>query len=340
MSEKLRTALIGFGGMGHFHATQYANQKYCELVAICDIDKRCFSILEEEINLGRSGIADLSKVAQYNSFDEMVKTERFDMLDICLPGYLHAEYAVKALRLGYHVLTEKPMARTVALADKMIATVYESEKYLMTAQCVRFTPAFRKLAEICRSNKYGKLLKIDFKRLSGPTRPDKKWYRDSRLSGGALLDLHLHDVDFINSLFGVPNAVSCFGITRVSGGIDDMTSVYFYDGGPVVIASSSWCRGKWDFGVGAVFENGTVEVLDMFTYRVTLPDAKPEEFSLEKSEPIFNEIEYFSKCVTHALPLDECPPESTRDSLMITLAEERSAKRNGAKIIVNKGKRT
>ena len=134
MTRKLRAALIGFGGMGHFHATQYKEQKNCELVAICDIDPEKFKKLSAEINLGNSGVADLSKVHQYLSYEELLKNETFDYLDICLPCHLHAEYAIRAMKDGKHVLCEKPMARDVRLADRMIAVSGKTRKFLMIAQ--------------------------------------------------------------------------------------------------------------------------------------------------------------------------------------------------------------
>ena len=88
MANKIRAALIGFGGMGHFHASCYAKQKNVELVAICDIDKKKLEQEKEAINLGESGKTDLSRVAKYTSYEEMKAKEQFDMLDICLPGYL------------------------------------------------------------------------------------------------------------------------------------------------------------------------------------------------------------------------------------------------------------
>ena len=129
MAKKLKAALIGFGGMGHFHATQYKKQKNCELVAICDIDKKKFEKLSADINLGNSGDADLSNVRQYLSYEDLIKNEKFDFLDICLPCHLHAEYAIRAMKDGYHVLCEKPMARDVKLADQMIEVSEKTKKW-------------------------------------------------------------------------------------------------------------------------------------------------------------------------------------------------------------------
>ena len=73
MAKTIRAALIGFGGMGHFHASCYAKQKNVELVAICDIDKKKLEQEKEAINLGESGKTDLSRVAKYTSYEETIQ---------------------------------------------------------------------------------------------------------------------------------------------------------------------------------------------------------------------------------------------------------------------------
>ncbi|MBO4633480.1 MAG: Gfo/Idh/MocA family oxidoreductase, partial [Lentisphaeria bacterium] len=73
-------------------------------------------------------------IAKYTSYKELIRHVQFDMLDICLPGHLHEEYAVRAMRDGYHVLCEKPMARTLAQADRMIRVARETDRKLMVAQ--------------------------------------------------------------------------------------------------------------------------------------------------------------------------------------------------------------
>ena len=104
MNGKIRAAIIGYGGMGHFHANCYPKQKYVELVAICDADPQRFKQETVEINTGKSDKFDLRTVRTYRSYEELKKNETFDMLDICLPCHLHAECAVRAMEDGYHVL--------------------------------------------------------------------------------------------------------------------------------------------------------------------------------------------------------------------------------------------
>ncbi len=249
------------------------------------------------------------------------------MLDICLPGHLHEEYAVRAMRDGYHVLCEKPMARTLAQADRMIRVARETDRKLMVAQCLRFAPNLNQLKNFIDTGKYGKLLRLDMRR-NGDL-PKNSWYRDPKKSGGALLDLHLHDTDYINYVFGIPQSVRTYGIVRDTGGIDDLMTAYQYKKtGPVINSEGSWCKGVWFNSIIAVFQKATVEAKGFTELKIYQVDqAKPEELKFEKNgNPYFNEIAYFAECVLKNREPEQCMPQSTRDSIRIAAAEERSAR--------------
>lgn len=329
MNKKLRVAIIGFGGMGHFHAACYPGQEQAELVAVCDIDKSKFEQKADSINIGSSGDADLKHVKTFLSYKEMVKKIDFDVLDICLPCYLHAEYAVKAMKDGFHVLCEKPMARTLAQADRMIRVSKETGRRLMIAQCLRFNPAFQALKEAYETQKYGKLLRLDMRRNS--SLPPNAWYHDPAKSGGALLDLHLHDTDLVNYIFGTPEAVQTWGIVRDTGGIDDLMTNYVFSDGPVVNAEGSWCKGVWFSSHIAVFEKATVE-FSKTEIKEYVPGKAVKITPVPGPNHYAREIAYFAACVLAGKPFDLCPVESTRESIRIALAEERSARQKGKKI--------
>ena len=324
MSGKLRVALIGFGGMGHCHAAQYQGQKEVELVALCDKDPGVFAKGEAQLNIGRTGAIDVSKYHLYRSYRELTAKEKFDILDICLPCPLHARYAIRAMEQGYDVLTEKPMARTLAQVDRMIAAARATGRKLMVAQVVRFMPHYRYVADALREEKLGKLLRLSARRNAGM--PKRAWYHDARQSGGALLDLHLHDLDFVQSIFGLPQAVLGQGITRESGGIDDLMASFFYANGPVVNLESSWCRGPFDATLAAICENGTYEITGQ-TVTTYHRDGTSEtlDFAKEKNG-YFREIAYFASCVAAGREPEFCSLESVRRSMLLAFTEERSAR--------------
>ena len=93
-----------------------------------------------EINLGVAKVDESRTLATYTDLDEMLAKENLDMIDICLPTFLHAPYAIDMLKRGYHVLSEKPMARTSALCLDMVAAAKQAKGNLMIGQCLRVFP--------------------------------------------------------------------------------------------------------------------------------------------------------------------------------------------------------
>ena len=250
--KKLRAAILGFGGMGHCHAAQYAKQKNVRLVAVCDIDQKQLETAEMSINLGNTGKTDMSSLNKYLSYGELIKNEALDFIDICLPTDLHAEYSIRALKDGFNVLCEKPMALNVRDCDKMIAAAEKSGKLLMIAQCLRFNRDFEYVRETVKNGSLGKLIRLSLHRAGGMP---GGWFRDVSRSGGALMDLHIHDLDYVLSLLGKPQYVACFGNTIKSGGIDDLTANMVYADGVTVGASVS--AGQT---IGAVGETARIEI--------------------------------------------------------------------------------
>ena len=331
MARKLKCAILGFGGMGHFHASQYAGQKDVELVALCDIDPKKLETSEASINLGSSGKSDTRSLRKYTSYEDMVKAEAgvVDMLDICLPAYLHAEYSIRAMKDGFNVLCEKPMALNAADCDKMIAAQKKTGRKLMVAQCIRFSEDYALLAKLVREETYGKLRKLDMYRYGSYPTGASGWYMDSKLSGGAIIDLHLHDLDWIQSALGKPKSVAVRGLKGVSGGWDEVQVDFALKGCDVQItALGSWMRAaKFQAGFSAIFDKAVLHCGN----GLTLTDIYGKEMKLKvgKSNMYFNEIAYFAKCVKTGADPERCLPESTRLTVRLVELERLSARAKG-----------
>ena len=134
------------------------------------------------------------------------------------------------------------MALDVKSCNAMIAAAAKSRGKLMIAQCLRFAPAVKYLHDVVASGKYGKVVGASFDRASmlpGWGAGGKSWFLDEEASGGVLLDLHIHDVDFINWTFGRPKSVVVRRHVRPDGVTDRATTLYGYDN-CVVSSSASW----------------------------------------------------------------------------------------------------
>lgn len=331
MKGKLKSAILGFGGIGHAHAAQYEGLRNVELVALCDIDPVKLETEAETINLGDSGRTDLAKLRKYRSYEELVRNEPdIDMIDICLPSDLHCEYSCRAMRDGYHVLCEKPMALDPADCRKMIRASEAAGKRLMIAQVLRFDLGFETIRKAILSGKYGKLLHLSMRRVGAL--PNRLWFRDVKRSGGALMDLHLHDIDFIQSVLGKPEFLQCFGAQVTGEAFDEAMATYVYPDGCFATAEVSWCRSAFSFHAAAVFEKGTLEYENGKQVFFCKPDTPPKAIELGRNLPYGAEIDYFAGCVRRNSAPERALPESTLRSVELIEAEKRSLRAGGKRI--------
>ncbi|MCK4423450.1 MAG: Gfo/Idh/MocA family oxidoreductase [Candidatus Omnitrophica bacterium] len=336
----VKVGLIGLGMMGRTHLGAYSKNLDVEVKAVADkMVKKLKGDLSGGGNIATDqDVFDFSKVHCYEDAEELIKDKDLDIVDICLPTYLHADLSIKALEAGRHVLCEKPMARSLEECDKMIAASQKNNKKLLIGQCLRFWPEYEVLKDYVDNNKLGRLTGLFLFR-GGATPgwaegPENNWFTDKNKSGGALLDLHVHDVDMANYLLGIPEQVSSSGKNVIKGsGYDVVSTNYYYPDGPVVNAATSWLL-KGDFGFKmsylAGFEKGNI-VYDSSlspTIKVNLNEGQSFTPDLPSESGHVREINYFIKCVAQDKPVERVTPESARDSIKIALAEMRSIEEN------------
>ena len=190
----LKVGLIGCGFMGAMHANCYNNIKDATVVAVADIRRE----KAEEL-------AKLSGAEIYATGKELIEKADVDVIDICLPTYLHAEHALLAMDKVKYVFVEKPVTLTVAEGKALIEKAAKTGAEVQVGQVIRFWDEYVELAKIVKSGKYGKIVNANFRRLSPlPTWGWEDWLFDVKKSGGAGQDLHVHDIDYVLSLFGEP----------------------------------------------------------------------------------------------------------------------------------------
>jgi sugar phosphate isomerase/epimerase len=143
-AKPVRVGIVGLGFMGRTHFNSYAAIPNAEVVALADVDKgkRAGGFLEAAGNIGTGGnvAVDLSGIKVFDKADALIADDDVDVVDITLPTFLHAEYAIKALEAGKHVICEKPMAHDSKAAKKMIDAAKKAKRRLFIAHCLRFWP--------------------------------------------------------------------------------------------------------------------------------------------------------------------------------------------------------
>ena len=310
----MKIVIVGVGGMGGCHFDIYKNMKGIEFAAACDIRI-------EELEKKAEGL----DIKLYSDYDEMLKTEKPDIVDVCTPTYLHKEHTIKAFKAGANVICEKPMAISTVDAEEVIAASEQYGRKFMAAHVVRFMRAYKYLENVIRTEKYGKPLKLYLKRIGGtPLWSWENWMLDINKSGHVVLDLMIHDIDYAQMIFGEPD-----DINGVYYGLKDNSNYasanYIYKNFSVSL-EASWFKADIPFTAEylAVFEKGYVElkngkVVDCGE-EINFDNAdiiKETGINISNVDGYSDEIEYFIDCVKNDLPTDKVQPQSSRNSVAL-----------------------
>ncbi len=180
---KLKTAVIGIGNMGKNHVRIYSELKESELVAISDINEK----------LGKE-LAEKHSCNYYKNYKDLLKKEKIDAVSICVPTSLHYQVAADAINSGINLLIEKPIASSLAEANKIVELAEKSGVKLTVGHVERFNPAVKRLKEIIDEGRLGTVISLLARRV-GLFPPQIK---DSNV----IIDLAVHDIDIFNYIIG------------------------------------------------------------------------------------------------------------------------------------------
>lgn len=238
----MKVGIVGFGVMGRTHFLAWQGQDGAEVTAVCEANADVLTKATSAGNLEQqSGTVDLTGIDIYDDIDKMLAEAGLDAVSITLPTHLHPMFTIKALDAGVHVLCEKPMALNGDDCDDMIAAAERSGKHLMIAQCIRFWPEYAWARAAIVDGRFGNVLAANFDRLStAPGWSKDSWFSDPTKSGGVTLDLHIHDVDYIQYLFGTPASIRATGSRFENEMLGHIVSEYVYGDNKTVTATASW----------------------------------------------------------------------------------------------------
>ena len=291
----LRVGIHGLGFMGMMHYLAYQRLSGVQVTAICETlpERRQGDWTKIKGNFGPQGTQmDLTGVKTYATADELFADSNVDMVDICLPPNQHAPMTTAALKAGKHVFCEKPIALSLADADKMTAAADANKKLFMVGHVLPFFPAYTFVYDAVRSGKYGKVIGGHFDRVISDPVWLKEFYNMSTI-GGPLLDLHIHDAHFIRLLFGMPKQVQSIG--RLRGEVPEYFSTLFTFADPaLVVTSTSGCifqQGRPFMARSEVhFEKATV-VIDGSGTTILTEDGK----ALPAELPAVDDVGFFER---------------------------------------------
>ena len=182
------------------------------------------------------------------SLDELIAA--VDVVDICAATHRHAEIALAAAAAGRHVITEKPIARTVEDAEAMIGAFERAGLRLFVAQVVRYFPEYALARERVLAGAIGEPAVLRFRRETyRPRHTEGHWLFDHAKSGGVVLDMMIHDLDFARWVAGEIVTVQCHsvGIARPELEVDHAVAIATHASGAISHLTASWALGRPDF---------------------------------------------------------------------------------------------
>lgn len=308
----LKIGILGAGFMSGTHVNCYKALEHLGIRVTAVADIRADKAQERAAVFG----SDI-----YPDGMALIERADVDVIDICLPTFLHTEHAVAAMKRGRAVFIEKPLCLTQEESERLLAAERETGVPAMVGQCIRFWDEYVWLHEAVESGRYGALVSASFRRLSAfPTWGWNGWLDRPEMSGSLALDMHVHDVDFIRWLLGEPDSVAAVCARSAEGVIEQIFSQYLFGGVPVTAEAC------WDFPASfpfsmsylAKFERATAvfgsdRAPSLTVYHADGSSEQPEFAALEGSAAeggnisslgaYYNELRYFVETLLAGQPL-------------------------------------
>jgi predicted dehydrogenase len=266
-------------------------------------------------------------VRKYPNWRDLMDDPNVEAVDICLPTDLHLPAATAALEAGRHVLCEKPMGLSTADCEQMIETAHRNRRVLMIGQVLRFWPEYQYLERFVRSSEHGPIRSATFVRRCAV--PDwSKWLLDSDRSGGALLDLLVHDIDQALLLFGAPAKVAAKSL----GEVDTVSATLVYPGGPEIRIQGGWFPAGTPFAMGFHVAAQRAE-LELIPDGLRLnQNGDWEQITSAGPDGYDSEVKYFVECCRNNRHPERCPPEDSARAVKLALALKQSRAQGGSHI--------
>jgi predicted dehydrogenase len=331
-TEKVNVAVVGLGFMGVTHLRAYQQTEGARIVAVCDAVRLPVNGVLQGVagNIKKSHDIQLgTQVKVCRKLEEVLAEPSVQLVDLCTPTPLHPDQAIAALKAGKHVLCEKPLARASTAAREILKAQRGTPGFLMPAMCMRFWPGWSWLKQVVEQQTYGRILVARFRRLSEmPTWSKQGTYNADM--GGALFDLHIHDTDFVQFLFGRPAGVFATGVNSPDGSIAHVMTQYLYPKGPAVYAEGGWLLPKgFNMAYTLHCERATLD-FDLArgaeAMQVTEVGQAPRPIKYDGPDGYGEEVRYAVECARTGTAPTVVTGQDGVSALEICEAEEKSVK--------------
>ncbi len=323
-----RVGLIGAGFMGRLHAAAWA-QTPAQLAAVFDPNAESARAIQQQYG-----------ATAYDSVEALLAA--VDVVDVCTPTHMHHALVLQAAQAGKQIVCEKPLARTAAHADEMVAACKAAGVKLLAGHVVRFFPEYALAKQIVDGGELGRLGTVRLKRVSsGPTW--SKWFFDFEKSGGMILDLMIHDFDYAQWVAGPVESVFARSVRgqNPDAPTDYALAILRHESGALSHVEGGWAYPPPHFRTALEIagEDGLIEhpaessaPLAVYLKKQGDEDGAGVPTSPLLEDPYHTQIKHFYEVLAHDVPARIAPEEGAA-AVRIALAAIESA-RTGRRVRV------
>lgn len=205
----------------------------------------------------------------YTDVDKLIKESGCEIVDICLPNFLHAEACIKAAKAGKHIIIEKPLAVTLEEADAMIDECKKANVKLMYAEELCFAPKYERVRHLVKEGAVGEVYML--KQSEKHSGPHTDWFYDVNLAGGGvLMDMGCHAMEWFRWMLGNVKAKSVYASMSTvyhkerTKGEDNSVVIVEFENGVTAVAENSWAKHGGMDDRSEVHGTGGVIYADLF----------------------------------------------------------------------------
>lgn len=282
----IRVMVIGLGSMGEVHLECFRKMDNVHIKAVVDLDE------ERAVAYGQKYGA-----KPFVTIEEAME-EEVDVVSVCLPTDQRFEIVKQAADKGVDIICEKPLARTVAEADKLIAYCEKKSVRLFVGHVVRFYPEYNKAKEAVQNGAIGKLGVVRTVRNRAFPHRETEWYGSTSRSGGVLLDLLVHDFDFLRSCFGEVKRVYAQATTSGKSEIDYALVTLRFENDIIAHVEGSWAHQKDRSAFEFAGEKGIIQYDTSQTSPLVVEKENHDQVESPFKQSAFQaQLEHFIACV-------------------------------------------
>lgn len=334
----MKIGLIGCGGMGTTH-----NLALKALSQIMDVEVTAIADCRPEY-LDRAA-EKWPGSKKYQTGMDLIEQSDVEVVHICLPSYMHCEHAVAAMKKGIHTFIEKPVCLTKEDGERLLEVQKETGVTVMVGHVIRSFPEYVYLKNSLDHGDFGALKSIVMQRVGGdPCWGYEDWFHDIEKSGSVVLDLHIHDLDFLRYMLGEPDSYQVESTAFDSGMPNQIITTYRFKE-VKAMAEGVWDRSSslpFEASFRAAFEEATIVFRStsnpsIRVYHkdgsVTVPGLEIE-YEMEDASaginitsigPYYTEIKYFMECIMSQQPVTRAPLSEGVASVNLGISELRQA---------------